>query len=777
MSNTFEYKTQSEIHDAPQVFWATQYYKYTGTGNERKLVSVPRPNYQRSFISFSFGGIDIEEFGLIAYCDGSTMERAGSAEFEDLTSSYDILDGESYHGTHFKPFQLSLSLATDGMTQKQLEKFKSWFRGGITRDLVLAEHPNRFICARLQSPPQFHVIPFEHSIRMPAFDRFDGEGNNIEEYYSVTTLYKGTISLTFISSDPFWRAYGHVIGEWGEQNQFLNTWHNYNLSSDVNAHIKKEVSKIIYEDNIPIPVMLDNTCRLSFGWTGTEMKIGNATVSTGSTSLESWNSTNSTRSLSNSKGTKAGTSNDTSTLKNNQRNILTIEKAHRPLALPEGSDAFSKYDTIVAIEKNVAEDGEAQPGVAGEFKWWWPWGSTDTIEAAEAADPNKEQQISLRGARVMAGSVVETDDQGFLIKCFVASNSRIVDAYDYPQVLAGELIEDEEDEDDDDEDAGNRNVQTRGLIKAENTNSNSSTSSDENAYYFFYGGTAPSPAKISFKLPLTFHETKALKDKRKITSIASSTNKKKGKTYSSIIIDGIYRKEISMTMPNIMTSYNKVINIISKASGKNVVDLQDKIRDEIRHPYVRAYALKALAALIAYRDPQGIGSYVTIPENVNDGSAHNPTAESGEPDRRVWADMMQSFWINNDTDELIEIIIDSNTSKATGTFKFRINPTFTIIRTVDPNNQYWLTFENGNVDKILEVTEDIGDAMRSSWYYIDDRNEYYEERDPKTNILNKYLIKNWENTSIETRSYSHKVTSDFPVNLKDFYIDYEYMYL
>ena len=104
-------ETASVAHTAPQVYWAT----HNGSG---ELL----PGYLRSFISFSYGEKNIEDFGLIAYCNGSTMERAGSAEFEDLTSSYDILDGETYHGTHFKPFQLSLSLATDGMTQKQLEQ-------------------------------------------------------------------------------------------------------------------------------------------------------------------------------------------------------------------------------------------------------------------------------------------------------------------------------------------------------------------------------------------------------------------------------------------------------------------------------------------------------------------------------------------------------------------------------------------------------------------------------------------------------------------------------
>jgi len=53
----------------------------------------PLPARLRSFISFSFGGKNIEDFELIACCEGDTMSRKGYADFEDLTTSYDIMDG------------------------------------------------------------------------------------------------------------------------------------------------------------------------------------------------------------------------------------------------------------------------------------------------------------------------------------------------------------------------------------------------------------------------------------------------------------------------------------------------------------------------------------------------------------------------------------------------------------------------------------------------------------------------------------------------------------
>ena len=105
------------------------------------------PFMNRSFISFSFGGKNIEDFNLIASIEGDRMNRSGSAEFEDLVDAYNIIDGQFYWGTHFKTNKITFKLATDGMTQNQLDDFKHWFAGGKTRELILAEHPNRDIGA------------------------------------------------------------------------------------------------------------------------------------------------------------------------------------------------------------------------------------------------------------------------------------------------------------------------------------------------------------------------------------------------------------------------------------------------------------------------------------------------------------------------------------------------------------------------------------------------------------------------------------------------------
>jgi len=65
-----------------------------------------------------------------------------------------------------------------------LDKFLYWFHAGETRELILAEHPNRAILARVAEPPQISLLPFEDDATITI--------NNIQ-YKTKTTLYKGDI--------------------------------------------------------------------------------------------------------------------------------------------------------------------------------------------------------------------------------------------------------------------------------------------------------------------------------------------------------------------------------------------------------------------------------------------------------------------------------------------------------------------------------------------------------------------------------------------------------
>jgi hypothetical protein len=47
-----------------------------------------------------------------------------------------------------------------------LDEFLHWFAAGKIRELILAEHPNRAIMARVSEPPRLSVLPFEKPIRI-----------------------------------------------------------------------------------------------------------------------------------------------------------------------------------------------------------------------------------------------------------------------------------------------------------------------------------------------------------------------------------------------------------------------------------------------------------------------------------------------------------------------------------------------------------------------------------------------------------------------------------
>jgi len=231
MANLIGQEIFSNLNNKGQVYLAT----HDGVGNSLPYMS-------RSFISFTFGGKAIEDFGLIATFE-DRMENNLYASFSDLTSTYDMIDGQLYWGTRFEAGQLSLKLSTDGMTEKQLDDFKYWFSPGIIRELILAEHPNRAIFARVSERPVFSCLPFEQktSLKISGID-----------YETSTTLYKGSITLSFVMDEPYWHTKLNYIPT------FINLKkmapfdeEKDNINDKINSLENKDTIKIMLEDNIP----------------------------------------------------------------------------------------------------------------------------------------------------------------------------------------------------------------------------------------------------------------------------------------------------------------------------------------------------------------------------------------------------------------------------------------------------------------------------------------------------------------------------------------------
>ena len=203
------------------------------------------PLMRRSFISFRYGGKNIEDFGLIAIFRDDRLNKNVYSEFDDSVTEYETLDGQFYWGTSLKANQLTFNLATDGMTEYELNEFTMWFKPGTIRELILAEHPNRGIKARVSASPQISMIPFEEPISFTL---------DSTTYSTSTTLYKGDILLSFVMDDPYWYAINNYLDNYyfdvdDKFGSMCNTRQDHNYCQVVLQD--KDCLKVIAEDYIP----------------------------------------------------------------------------------------------------------------------------------------------------------------------------------------------------------------------------------------------------------------------------------------------------------------------------------------------------------------------------------------------------------------------------------------------------------------------------------------------------------------------------------------------
>ena len=220
----------------------TQVYKVTHNGAGESL-----PLMDRSFISFTFGDKAIEDFNLISVFNDKLNQDLYSS-FQDLTSTYDTLDGQLYWGSHFEAKKISLNLATDEITERQLDDFREWFTPGVRRELRFAEKPNRAIMARVADAPQIEMIPFEKKVSYII---------NSQTVETSTTVYRGSINLNLVMDDPYWYAKMNYMPTFVNKKLMKEFDSNSELNNDkVEALKNKDMLKIMYEDGIPHQSML-----------------------------------------------------------------------------------------------------------------------------------------------------------------------------------------------------------------------------------------------------------------------------------------------------------------------------------------------------------------------------------------------------------------------------------------------------------------------------------------------------------------------------------------
>lgn len=223
---------------------------YQATHNGRQRLSY----MDRSFISFTYGSKHIEDFDVIATITNNRLSRDGYASFRDNVTTYDNLDGQFYWNTHYSTNTFVFNLATDGMDQRKLDDFLNWFSAGVSRELILSEHPNRAIMARVSKPPALSLLPFESEVEMKISN---------EVYTTKTTMYKGEITLELVSDDPHWYAVDNILGKKAGK-RYIDYWTDPN-GNEVEIFASQDALKILYEDGIPLGSSIENNMLLGNG--------------------------------------------------------------------------------------------------------------------------------------------------------------------------------------------------------------------------------------------------------------------------------------------------------------------------------------------------------------------------------------------------------------------------------------------------------------------------------------------------------------------------------
>lgn len=154
--------------------------------------------WQKEYIDFSFAGRHISDFGLVAVTSGDRYSFKGSPEFQDETSTVNGVWGQYYWGTNFKTITYEYSLATDGMTERQFEEFKSVFQPGKYGQFYEDTWFNKYCYARVSKVVNFTFIPFQEEVEVAGV-KFQGR------------IYKGECKLTLIQDRPFKYSFYQVL--------------------------------------------------------------------------------------------------------------------------------------------------------------------------------------------------------------------------------------------------------------------------------------------------------------------------------------------------------------------------------------------------------------------------------------------------------------------------------------------------------------------------------------------------------------------------------------
>ena len=150
--------------------------------------------HNTEFIDFSFDGKKITDFGLVAVVDGDRLQFDGSPSFTDETTAVNGVVGQYYWGTNIGTKTKTYTLATDGMTEQQVQAFQYHFRPGHYGKFIDDTFAFRYSYCRVSSVTNFRMIPFKKEIEYIV---------NEKKIKSFVNEYKGEVTISFTWDYPY----------------------------------------------------------------------------------------------------------------------------------------------------------------------------------------------------------------------------------------------------------------------------------------------------------------------------------------------------------------------------------------------------------------------------------------------------------------------------------------------------------------------------------------------------------------------------------------------
>lgn len=138
----------------------------------------------RSFLSFTFDGEAIENFGFAVVYNGDRLSSVLQPNFSNTTSTIPGRTGTLYWGTDITGYNLTVNVATDRATSRQIANLKGHFRPGKYGRLVFEESKYCYCYAIVDSPSDFTFVPFEEEV-------------TINGHVYTDTIYKGEGTINF----------------------------------------------------------------------------------------------------------------------------------------------------------------------------------------------------------------------------------------------------------------------------------------------------------------------------------------------------------------------------------------------------------------------------------------------------------------------------------------------------------------------------------------------------------------------------------------------------